>query len=67
MPCTVALAHGWGHADADGLQLARRRPGVNSNLLAGDGPENVEPLSGMSHLTGIVVEVRRAGPAGGEP
>lgn len=66
MPRTVALAHGWGHADADGLRIARQRPGVNSNLLAGDGPENIEPLSGMSHLSGIVVEVRRA--AGrGEP
>jgi hypothetical protein len=38
---------------------ARTHPGVNSNLLAGDGPENVESLSGMSHLSGILVKVRK--------
>ena len=32
---------------------------MNSNLLAGDGPENVESLSGMSHLSGILVEIRK--------
>jgi hypothetical protein len=28
-------------------------------LLAGDGPDNIEKLSGMSHLSGILVDVRR--------
>jgi len=60
MPGTVALPHGWGHADSDGLSIARRHPGVNSNLLAGDGAENMEKLSGMSHLSGIPVEVSKA-------
>jgi hypothetical protein len=30
------------------------------NLLAADGPENVEALSGMAQLTGIPVEVKPA-------
>jgi len=59
MPRTVALPHGWGHARASGLTVARRHAGVNPNLLAGDGIENVEALSGMSHLSGIPVEVRK--------
>jgi len=63
MPRTVALPHGWGHSGARGLSLAREHAGVNSNLLAGDGVRNTEALSGMSHLSGIEVSVRRA-PAG---
>jgi anaerobic selenocysteine-containing dehydrogenase len=63
MPLTVAIPQCWGHARADGLRHAQQHPGVNSNLLAGDGPDNIEKLSGMSHLSGIVVDVRRAGVA----
>ena len=59
MPLTVAIPQCWGHADADGLPHAKRNPGVNSNLLAGDGPANIEALSGMSHLSGILVGVER--------
>ena len=58
MPRTLAIPQCWGHKDAEGLSHARRHPGVNSNFLAGDGPENIEALSGMSHLAGILVEVR---------
>jgi anaerobic selenocysteine-containing dehydrogenase len=58
---TVAIPQCWGHAAAEGLAHAQRHPGVNSNHLAGDGIENVEPLSGMSHLSGIVVQLERAG------
>jgi formate dehydrogenase len=60
MPRTVAIPQCWGHADADGLRHAQKHPGVNSNLLAGDGRENIEKLSGMSHLSGILVDLRRA-------
>ena len=60
MPRTLAIPQCWGHANARGLRHAVRHPGVNSNLLAGDGPDNIEALSGMSHLSGIPVEVRRA-------
>ena len=60
MPRTVAIPQCWGHKDADGLSHAQRHPGVNSNYLAGDGPDNIEKLSGMSHLSGIFVEIERA-------
>jgi anaerobic selenocysteine-containing dehydrogenase len=60
MPRTVAIPQCWGHGKARGLRHAREHPGVNSNLLAGDGAENVEGLSGMSHLSGIPVDIRRA-------
>ncbi len=57
---TVALPHGWGHQHAAGLSVARKLGGVNVNLLAADGPENVEVLSGMVQLTGIRVRVEPA-------
>lgn len=60
MPRTVAIPQCWGHAKADGLSHAARHPGVNSNLLAGDGPEHIEKLSGMSHLSGILIDVAPA-------
>ena len=63
MPGTVALPHGWGHQHARGLSHARRTAGVNVNLLAADGPDAADPVSGMAHLTGIPVEVA---PARGE-
>lgn len=60
MPGTVALPHGWGHQHAKGLSVASKTKGVNVNILAADGVENLEPLSGMVHLTGIPVEVKKA-------
>ena len=62
MPGSVALPHGWGHQDSK-MGVASRTSGVNVNLLAADGPENLEKLSGMAHLTGIIVDVK---PATGE-
>jgi len=64
MPRTVAIPQCWGHAKAEGLSHAAKHPGVNSNLLAGDGPEHIEALSGMSHLSGILIDVRRATSSG---
>jgi formate dehydrogenase len=61
MERTVAIPQCWGHEKAEGLSHARQHPGVNSNLLAGDGPETIEQLSGMSHLSGILVDIRPAG------
>ncbi len=60
MPGTVALPHGWGHQHATGLPVASRTRGVNVNLLAADGPGRLERVSGMAHLTGLVVDVRPA-------
>ncbi len=53
----VALPHGWGHQDADGLSVASQTTGANVNLLAADGPEQLEYFSGMAQLNGIVVDV----------
>ena len=63
MPGTVALPHGWGHQGAIGLNVANKTKGVNVNLLAADGPDGIERVSGMAHLTGFNVEVK---PAAGE-
>jgi len=59
MPGVVSLPHGFGH-DAEGARLAvaRRQPGVNSNLLTDE--EAVDELSGNSVLNGIPVEVAPA-------
>lgn len=63
MPGTVALPHGWGHQHATGLSVASKTRGVNVNLLAASGPDRVEKVSGMSHLTGFnVTVVPAAGP-----
>jgi len=59
MPGVVAVPHGWGHQNADGLTVARRYHGVNINYLTPDGPDGCEKLAGMSHLTGVVVDIRR--------
>lgn len=60
MPGTVALPHGWGHQHAKGLSVASKTRGVNVNLLAASGPDRIEPVSNMSHLTGFVVNVTAA-------
>ena len=60
MPGVVAVPHGWGHQHARGLSHASRTSGVNVNLLAADGPDAIEPLSGMANLTGFPVDVTPA-------
>ena len=57
MPGTVALPHGWGHRDSAGQQIASRTTGVNANILACDGVEHIEPISGMTQFTGLDVDV----------
>jgi hypothetical protein len=57
MPGAVALPHGWGHQAADGLSVASRTTGANVNLLAADGPDELEYFSGMAKLNGIWVDV----------
>jgi anaerobic selenocysteine-containing dehydrogenase len=55
-PGVVSIPHGWGHA-VDGIRLdvAGRRPGVNSNLLADDAV--IDLPSGNGVLSGIPVTV----------
>lgn len=60
MAGTIAIPQCWGHQKADGLRHASQNPGVNSNYLAGDGYENIEKLSGMSHLSGILVDIEKS-------
>ena len=60
MPGTVALPHGWGHQIARGLSIASKTRGVNVNLLAASGPDHLERVSGMAHLTAIAVDVVKA-------
>jgi formate dehydrogenase len=60
MPGTVAVPHGWGHQHAAGLSVAGKLSGANVNILASDGPDNIEPLSGMAHLSGIPVDISAA-------
>jgi formate dehydrogenase len=60
MPGTVALPHGWGHQRAGQLSVASKTSGVNVNLLAADGPDRLERVSGMAQLTGIIVSVSPA-------
>ncbi len=57
MPGAVALCHGWGHQQVSGLHVASRTEGANVNILARDGLDSLEPVSGMSQLNGILVEV----------
>jgi anaerobic selenocysteine-containing dehydrogenase len=52
---TVALPHGWGHKG--GWKLANQAGGVNVNLLAASGADDLERLAGMAHLNGIPVRV----------
>ena len=59
-PGTVAIPHGWGHQAARGLSVASQTTGVNVNVLASSGPDEVEGVSGMSQLTGIPVEITPA-------
>ena len=62
MPGTVALPHGWGHQDSK-MGVASKTTGVNVNLLAADGPDKLEKVSGMAHLTGLLVDVKQAAAA----
>ncbi len=59
MPGSVALPHGWGHQDSK-MGVASKTSGVNVNLLAADGPDKLERVSGMANLTGFLVEVKPA-------
>ena len=54
----VALAHGWGHRG--GWKIANEvvPDGVNVNVLAPSGAEDIEPLAGMAFLNGIAVSVQ---------
>lgn len=56
-PGVVAMTHGFGNATTHGQPVAQAHPGVNVNVLSPIGPGTFDPVSTMSHLTGINVEV----------
>jgi anaerobic selenocysteine-containing dehydrogenase len=59
MLSTVALPHGWGHQHS--LQkVANQTKGVNINILVADGPDKIEKVSGMTNLSGFVVEIKKS-------
>ena len=59
-PGVVAMTHGFGNAGTNGQPVAQAHPGVNVNQLTPVGPGTFDPVSTMSHLTGIPVEVAPA-------
>ncbi len=42
---------------ADGQKIAKTTTGVNANILANDGADSIEPLSGMTQFNGINVDI----------
>ena len=55
VPGSVSLPHGWGHKG--GWRRANEAGGANSNLLASAAHEDLEPLVGMTVLSGIPVKL----------
>jgi formate dehydrogenase len=55
-PGTVAVPHGWGHNG--GWSRANAAGGANANELTSAMSEDIEPLSGMSILSGIPIRIR---------
>ncbi len=53
----VAMTHGYGAEPTPGMPQSAKRPGVNVNALAPSGPGTFDPVSGMSHVTGIPVDI----------
>lgn len=58
-PGVVALSHGYGHTQTPGMRVANAVPGVNANRLMPTGPGSFEPLSNMSHMTGVPVRIEK--------
>jgi anaerobic selenocysteine-containing dehydrogenase len=56
-PGVVAMSHGYGNAGTSGMRTAQAAPGVNVNVVSPVGAGSFDPLSAMSQLTGIGVEV----------
>ena len=59
IPGMDRLRSPFSHADADGMHIARARPGTNINRLLASGPGSFDPLSNMAFMTGVPVEVER--------
>lgn len=62
----VAVPHGWGHKGTGSWRHANAMPGANVNELASSDPEDLEPLVGMSHLSGIPIRAEAVEEVGSE-
>lgn len=58
-PGAVAMTHGYGHKTASRLRVASTKPGANVNDLMPSGADTHEPLSYMSWMTGVPVQIER--------
>ncbi len=58
-PGAVAMSHGFGHQSALRLRNASRKPGANCNQLLPIGLDTYEPLSNMSWVSAVPVNVER--------
>jgi anaerobic selenocysteine-containing dehydrogenase len=56
----IAVPHAWGHRG--GWRRANRAGGSTSNVLASPEPDALEPLAGMTVLSGIPVRLDRLAP-----
>jgi anaerobic selenocysteine-containing dehydrogenase len=59
-PGVVAMTHGYGNRRAVTMRTAAQKPGVNCNILMPNGVGTYEPLSFMSWLSGVPVQVHAA-------
>lgn len=55
----VAMTHGFGHKKAHHLKTASKSPGINVNVLTPTGADTHEPLSYMTWMTGIPVQIEK--------
>ncbi|MEX3941844.1 molybdopterin-dependent oxidoreductase [Paraburkholderia sp. BR10937] len=58
-PGAVAMTHGHGNTHAYGLSVASRKAGANCNALMPTSAHTIEPLSYMSWLSGVPVQIER--------
>ncbi|HVW31842.1 MAG TPA: molybdopterin dinucleotide binding domain-containing protein, partial [Acidimicrobiia bacterium] len=61
VPGNVAIPHGWGHSA--GWKRANAAGGVNINELVSAAPGDIEPVAGMSVLSGVPIRIEPV-PAG---
>ena len=56
---TVAIKNRY-ERQSSKLTTAKQTNGVNVNILAADGLDRIDPISGMANLTGISVTIEKA-------
>jgi formate dehydrogenase len=59
----VAMSHGYGHSKTYGLEVACQNPGANCNALMPMGIGTYEPISYMSWISGVPVEIEKTSAA----